>query len=118
MYLSKTIKQVKHAIEQTLLKNLDVSELPETSLLHVDGAELVKRVDLRLDSKVESDSDRLARLGLGVSLFPPISPKSSGVTFCSIGQVHPLLAEFIAESTKFGAQWQFSAQMGISTGAG
>lgn len=114
----QSLEQVKHTIEQTILTNLDVNELPKTDLISINGSELVRAPDLRLDSKVESDQERLVRLGLSVSLFPPISPKSSGLTFCSIGQVHPLLSEFVNESTKFGAQWQFSAQMGISTGAG
>ena len=71
-----------------------------------------------MKNPVKSDQERLARAGLSVNLFPPISTHSSGLSFCSIGHVHPLLEEFITKMTKTGSLWQFSAQLGISAGSG
>ena len=92
--------------------------LPETKLISIDGNELALRPDLRHHQKVEDSYDRLARAGLSVQLFPHISFHSSGLTFCSIGNVNPMLTEFITKLAKFGSRWEFEVQLGVGTGMG
>lgn len=65
---------------------------------------------------VEDSLDRLARAGLSVKLFPYISFHSSGLTFCSIGNVNPMLTEFITKLAKFGSRWEFEVQLGVGSG--
>ena len=110
------MRDLQQQIEDTILGYVRTNEdkLPKMELLSIKNNSLSITNDDRHNSKIETDQDRLARLGLSVSYFPETSFQSSGLVFITIGSEKTPIKELIMEVSKFGQKWRWTSVLGIT----